>query len=212
MFLTIKVRRMWGAKTKNKAVDVWHTKAMLVDPKKTKITIIWKGESEMCKSEKNSKPVELDDPKILCTNEVSESLENAQSSPPSIAPKLTEAQNHLHSKENLEKMEQNLEIMELNPIEALNTITASENLVVAETTGSEAVAICETENSNLELISMEKEPENAMFLRILKKTRSRWYNDKQFAKIVRKMEKGKKLRGKEFDKVYMHIRNYCQYN
>jgi len=37
------VEKMWGFKKtkKSKAVKEWHTKAMLIDPKKTRVIIIW---------------------------------------------------------------------------------------------------------------------------------------------------------------------------
>jgi hypothetical protein len=67
-------------------------------------------------------------------------------------------------------------------------------------------------NRHNEFRASEKEALNVRFLRVLEKTRSKWYNDKQLTKIVQKMEKGKNLKRKEFDKVYMHIRTYCGYN
>ena len=50
------------------------------------------------------------------------------------------------------------------------------------------------------------------FLNALKNTRKFWDNDKHFTKIVQKMEKGKNLKRKEFDKVYTHIRDHFQHN
>jgi hypothetical protein len=45
---------VWGAKTKKKSsVDRWHSKAMLVDPKTTKITIIWAEVPETNQTEEN---------------------------------------------------------------------------------------------------------------------------------------------------------------
>jgi hypothetical protein len=304
---------MWWAKTKDKAVDVWHTKAMMVDPRKTKITMIWTETSDICENEEdsktqtlnleannpkiikapnacndkdleaanlyfeaaelnfktkesnmdktidsdestenfetpklnieitepeaieapkaafsgenvknaltnladlesNSETEELYDAKILSTNEFSESLENDQLNPLSMASYVTEAHSPIQSKEDMGEMEQNREAVELVSTEALNTIASSENLTGAELNGTEAVTIYETEDGNFKSMPVEKEPENAMFLRVIEKTRSEWYNDKKFAKIVKKMEKGKKLKRKEFDEVYMRIRNYCQYN
>jgi hypothetical protein len=46
------------------------------------------------------------------------------------------------------------------------------------------------------------EPQNATFLETIRKTRATWENDKELAKIVKKMEKGKNLKKKEFDKVH----------
>lgn len=303
---------MWGAKNKIKAVDVWHTKAMLVDPKKTKITIIWSTASETCENEKNFETralnIETDDPKItmapntnqakdleaanqnletvepnfqtmesnidetpdfdettetmettklniettkpeaiealevtlpkgivektfenledmesccetaeiedstiLSTDETSDSLEHAKPSIQSMTSEQIELQNAVQSKEDMGIIEQNLEVTEQKQSEDLNTIFSSEDLTVKQTNEIEAVIACE-EDSNFDLNPIEKVSENAMFLGVLEKTRSKWFNDKRFAKIVRKMEKGKKLKGKEFEEVYLHIRNYCQYN
>jgi len=44
------------------------------------------------------------------------------------------------------------------------------------------------------------------FLATVGKTHSNWENDKQFTKIIRKMEKGKNLKKKEFDKLYFILR------
>ena len=303
---------MWWAKTKNKSVDVWHTKAMMVDPRKTKITMIWIETPDICENKEdpetqtlnleannpkiikapnpcnakdleaanldfeaaelnfktkeanmdetidsdestenletpklnikitepeaveapkaafsgenvknaltnladlksNSETEELDDTEILNTNEFSEILENEQLNPPSIASCMIEAHSPIRSNEDMGEMEKNLETVELISPETLNTIASSENLVVADSL-AEAVIMHETEDSIFESMPVEKESENVMFLRVLEKTRSEWYNDKKFAKIVKKMEKGKKLKRKEFDEVYMRIRNYCQYN
>ena len=303
---------MWWTKTKCKAVGVWHTKAMMVDPKKTKITMIWNATSDICENkddtetqtlnleandpmiiiapnvcnakdseaanldfeaaelnfntnesnmdkiidfdestenidtpkldieitepeatkapktafsdenmknasanladpESNSQTEELDDTESLSTKEFSEILENEQLNPPNMASYVTEAQSPIQSKEDMGEMEQNLETAELVSTEALNTIFSSENLV-AECSATEEVTMYETEDAKFEPMHVEKEPENAMFLRVLEKTRLKWHNDKKFAKIVKKMEKGKNLKRKEFNEVYTRIRNYCQYN
>ena len=70
---------------------------------------------------------------------------------------------------------------------------------------------CETNESTYEMVYTDQEPLNAKFLRALEKTRILWDNDKQLTKIVQKMQKGKNLKRKEFDKVYFHIREYLQY-
>ncbi len=303
---------MWWAKTKQKPVDVWHTKAMMVDPRKTKITLIWKATSDiheteedpeaqplnlkannpktiktpnMCKAkdseaanldfkaaelnfktkdsnmaktidsdentenfdpskmdsevaepdaievpntcfsdenvknaltnladlESNSQTEELDNAEILSTNDFSEILEHEQLNAPSKASYATEAQSLIQSKEDMGEMEQNLETVELVSTETLNAVGSPENLPVADSV-AEACTMYETEDGNFESMLAEKEPENVMFLRVLEKTRSEWCDDKKFAKIVKKMEKGKNLKRKEFDEVYMRIRNYCQYN
>ena len=63
-------------------------------------------------------------------------------------------------------------------------------------------------NFSFSVMSVDLEPLNVKFLRALEKTRKLWVNDKQFAKIVKKMEKGKNLKRKEFDKVHTHLQNY----
>jgi hypothetical protein len=304
---------MWWAKTKGKAVGVWHTKAMMVDPKKTKITMIWNTTSDICETEEdpetqtlnleanepkitiapnmcnakdseaanrdfeaadlnfktnesnmdktidfdestenletpkldieitepeateapktafsdesvknaltnltdqesNSQTEEADDTETLSTNEISKILENEQLNPPNMASYVTEAHSPIRSKEDMGEMEQNLETAELVSTEALNIIVSSENLTVAVCKVTEDVTTHETEDANFESMPVEKEPENVMFLSVLNKTRLKWHNDKKFAKIVKKMEKGKNLKRKEFDEVYTRIRNYCQYN
>ena len=306
---------MWGAKTKNKAVDVWHSKAMLVDPRKTKIIITWSTASEISENEKNSETralnIETNDQKsnrasnsnqaknieaanqnletvkpnfqkmesidetpdfyettetvkttklniettklettkpkaikalkatlpkenventfknlkdmesccetaeiefsLISKDKTSDSLENTKLSMQTMTSEQIEPQNAVQSKEDVGITEQNLEVTEVKQPEDLNTIFSSKNLTVEQTKGIETVMACE-EDDNFDLNPIEEVSENAMFLRVLEKTRSKWFNDKRFAKIVRKMEKGKKLKGKEFEEVYLHIRNYCQYN
>jgi hypothetical protein len=48
---------------------------------------------------------------------------------------------------------------------------------------------------------VENDPLTYRFLETLRKTKKNWRNDKEFTKIVKKMEKGKNLKGKEFSKV-----------
>ena len=57
---------------------------------------------------------------------------------------------------------------------------------------------------------MEQELLNS-FLSAVIKTRKSWNNDKQFQKIAEKMEKGKNLKRKEFEKVYSILREQGQY-
>jgi hypothetical protein len=45
------------------------------------------------------------------------------------------------------------------------------------------------------------EPPTDRFLETLRKTRTNWQNDKELAQIVKKMEKRKNLKKKEFSKV-----------
>ena len=58
---------------------------------------------------------------------------------------------------------------------------------------------------------MEQEILTSKFLRTLRKTHANWESDKQFTKIIKKMEKGKNLKRKEFDKVYFLIRERGKY-
>ena len=44
--------------------------------------------------------------------------------------------------------------------------------------------------------------QNTRFLKTIKKTRSSWEHDREFMKIVQKMEKGKNLKKNEFDKIH----------
>jgi len=46
---------------------------------------------------------------------------------------------------------------------------------------------------------------NSRILKTFTKTHKNWENDKQLAKIVKKIEKGKNLKKKEFSKVYWAI-------
>ena len=49
---------------------------------------------------------------------------------------------------------------------------------------------------------MEQEILTSRFLKTIKKTQSNWESDKQFSKVIRKMEEGKNLKRREFDKIY----------
>jgi hypothetical protein len=48
---------------------------------------------------------------------------------------------------------------------------------------------------------VEHEPLTGRFLVTLRKNQPIWQHDKEFAKIVKKIEKGKNLKNKEFSKV-----------
>jgi hypothetical protein len=52
---------------------------------------------------------------------------------------------------------------------------------------------------------MQLEQQNARFLNILIKNREDWKHNKDFAKIVEKMQKGKQLKKKEFTKIHWFI-------
>jgi hypothetical protein len=54
---------------------------------------------------------------------------------------------------------------------------------------------------------VQVEEQNALFLRTILQNRAGWKYDKEFAKIVTKMEKGKNLKKKEFDKIHWLIWN-----
>jgi hypothetical protein len=49
---------------------------------------------------------------------------------------------------------------------------------------------------------LKHEPSNDRFLETLRKNRTNWETDKDLAKIVKKMGKGKNLSKKEFSKVH----------
>jgi len=49
---------------------------------------------------------------------------------------------------------------------------------------------------------MQLEQQNARFLAAIIKIRPRWEHDKEMNKIVKKMEKGKGLKKKEFAKIH----------
>ena len=108
LLLTITVRRMWGKKSKNKAVDLWRTKALLIDPRKTKLTIICRTTSKTSKTEKTSEIQALN----IKTDEPNQG----------IALDLAEAQNAIQSKEDIRTMEQNRETSKFSLLEAFNTI------------------------------------------------------------------------------------------
>lgn len=59
---------------------------------------------------------------------------------------------------------------------------------------------------------MEQKLVISRFLAAVGKTRSSWENDKQFTKILRKMEKGKNLKKKEFNKLYFILRERGQFH
>jgi len=107
LFLTIVARRMWGAKKANKAVDLWHTKAMLIDPRKTKLTIICNTEPTS-KTEKSLEILSLD----VKTSKPKQSTVLG----------LAETQTVVQSKQDTRKMEQNLEHRKFILLEAFNTI------------------------------------------------------------------------------------------
>ena len=104
---------MWGTKARNKAVDLWHAKAMLIDPRKTKLTIIWSKTSKTSKTEKTSEIQALN----IKTDEPNQN----------IAWDLAEAQNAVQSKEDIRTMKQNRETTKFVLLEAFNTIFPPKN-------------------------------------------------------------------------------------
>ena len=103
---------MRGAKNTNKAVDSWHTKAMLIDPRKTKLTIIWNTEPTR-KTEKN---LEIQALKVK-PNKPKQRMVLG----------LVKAKTVVQSKEDTRKIEQNLEHRKFILLEAFNTIFPPKN-------------------------------------------------------------------------------------
>ena len=104
--------RMWGAKTKNKAVNLWHIKAMLIDPKKTKLTIIWSTAPNTHETEITSEIEELN----VKTNEPNQSL----------ASDLAEVRNVDQSREDTGIIDQKRE-PKFSLLEAFNTVFPLKN-------------------------------------------------------------------------------------
>jgi len=52
---------------------------------------------------------------------------------------------------------------------------------------------------------VQLEQENARFLNVILKNRENWKHDKEFTKIVEKMQKGRNLKKKEFAKIHWFI-------
>ena len=246
---------------------------MLVDPRKTEITIIWAEMPETCESQENLGNIALNsktkestiiaqastkyaeeglktvdlkfeiaenffgtepDPKIAEPNTIEKqdfyeatSEQTSETLRPETAKTRstndgvetvehsilqnsdwdrTETQADSETAADLETTEQNPE--SIAPACSTVSTTTVEYFKDEESAGMNATDAYESMDCDCELMATEKEPLNIRFLRVLEKTRSKWYNDKQLAKIVQKMEKGKNLKRKEFDRVYMHIRTY----
>jgi hypothetical protein len=192
LYLKIDVNIMWPAKTKrSKALKIWHDKAMLIDPRKTEIEIIWTPETS---TYGNHEDLRADAPEMK-----------------TVKPCVVEVLEVHEAGEDTIMADCNLVNSKLGSSVPLCSATV-EQLSGEETSGTEASNIYEADDRAYELIAAEKGSLNLQFLRALEKTSSKWCNDKQLAKIVKKMEKGKNLKRKEFDKVYMHIRTYCGCN
>ena len=54
---------------------------------------------------------------------------------------------------------------------------------------------------NYQEVFLAHEPITNRFLETLRKNQTNWQNDKEFVKIVKKMEEGKNLKKKEFSRV-----------
>jgi hypothetical protein len=145
-----------------------------------------------------------------CVREIAEDLEVFEPEKQNSSSSLAESENGWESKEDIEILKENVEMLELNLPEEANTIAPTDELAAVDSNGGEDVNNPEIAENGYDFIFAEKEPLNVQFLRVLQKTRSKWCYDKKFAKIVQKMEKGKKLKRKEFDQVYLHIHTYCQ--
>lgn len=52
---------------------------------------------------------------------------------------------------------------------------------------------------------MKFEQQNALFLNAIIKNREDWKHNKEFAKIVEKMQKGRNLKKKEFAKIHWFL-------
>jgi hypothetical protein len=276
LYLKIAVKDVWGSKTKqSKAIKKWHNKAMLVDPRKVEITIIWAEMPKTYESQENLGNIALNSKTKESTIIAGASTQDTEEGLKAVDPKFEIAENFFATESDSKIVEPNTiekqdsyeaafeQTSETLRPEAAKTISTNDGVETLETldtilqnsewdtietqADSETVADLETTEQNpesiapvcstvstttieylkdeesvrmkatdayesvdyaCELIAKEKEPLNIRFLRVLEKTRSKWYNDKQLAKIVQKMEKGKNLKRKEFDRVYMHIRTY----
>ena len=305
---------MWGSKLKKtKAVDRWHTKAMLVDPKKTKITMLWASEPEACEipkdlaieepkrdvpesnlaetlneeaakedfetdsqdtafGDRNLEPTELDigtaESIPAETPEMGDPMDNLEAGAPNLEnfdTNVTETQNvgdlteshqsTLFSVDNMEiqvestgtdiienssskdnvnletqdsEMQsiasnvaepegtcgsaENLEVGNPRVSKEPNTIASPDDLDFAEPQETESGNAAETAEDPCEFAPLEKVSLNVQFLKALENTRSMWDSDEKFMKIVQKMKKGKSLKRKEFERVYLHIHTYCRYH
>jgi hypothetical protein len=163
-------------------------------------------------AEQTSETLRSETAETLSTNDVTETLETIYPILQNAEWDRVEAHVDCETAADLETTEQNPESMEPPCSTAPNPTATVEYLKGGESMGMGATDAYEPEDCANELIATEKESLNIKFLRVLDKTRSKWYNDKQLAKIVQKMEKGKNLKRKEFDRVYTHIRTYCGYN
>lgn len=258
---------MWGSRPKGiKARKIWHKRAMLVDPKKTKISIIY---TSVPRTAENVEKIEPADSRLGIADSSLET-QNAvglaeNSSVPSIyrdyfsqSTELTSNVGTVDSdvevvESELESVEPMVKSVELEVVEAVDTDVSVEDVVEEpiledvdlETDASDVSGLVESggieepksgtvkeglkiwpaladselnvaeetdaydaTNFSFSVMSVDLEPLNVKFLRALEKTRKLWVNDKQFAKIVKKMEKGKNLKRKEFDKVHTHLQNY----
>jgi len=306
---------MWGSKLKKrKAVDNWHTKAMLVDPKKTKITMLWAAEPETCEVGEDLK-AEASVPGVEELPIVTEAfkanvaveslgtrdqqlgsagnLEPVEPSPETLESPVAETPSASEPAENLEVERLNLETLESDVAEAQSTVdfaggfdvalsdvddvelgssdlglglaetpcsgesdgtlempisdlqsgvsnlaesekpceptetsvaveqkvpeasleaASPESLKAPEAIEHEAADTLEVDDSVYDVVFEGKEPVNMQFLRALENTRSMWDSDEKLTKIVQKLKKGKNLKRKEFERVYLHIHTYCRYH
>jgi len=205
---------MWRPKSKSgTGAKKWHTKAMLVDPKKTRIIMTW---SEITNENDTARNLETEEPnmetaeKDLNSTESSDSVESPTSDF-SENPVLETKVEPPKTREPLEELTIEPDVIDAEPKSVAPPVENTEtNIGLSEPNLMEATSACETTETTLDLPKAH-ERANAKFLRALEKTRILWDNDKQFTKIVQKMQKGKNLKRKEFDKVYFYIQEYLQY-
>ena len=57
----------------------------------------------------------------------------------------------------------------------------------------------------MEVVCLQLEQQHTMFVNVLVKNHEKWKHNKEFAKIVEKMQRGKQLKKKEFAKIHWFI-------
>ncbi len=212
---------MWRSKPKIRtAVTTWHRKAMLVDPRKTKIIMSWTTVTP----EANENIENLQIEKVDSVRQNSKIAES--SSTPNVACNMES----LFTENTYENLitETVMEIPEtpdlVEEVTTASIIEVPEPLAPEPSTEYELSEVKEEtiqpdltqtttweEKQTYDMVFTDPEPANLKLLRAVEKTRILWENQKQYAKIVKKMQKGKNLKRKEFDKVHFYIREYLQY-
>ncbi len=213
---------MWRSKPKKRtAVSTWHTKAMLVDPRKTKIIMSWTTETpeanentenlQTVKPEgatmENNSITELSSTLDIVDNTESLSKENAEES------LITETAIEIPETPDLVEEVTTESIIEAPETPALDPpIEYEQEEPKAEAPQPNLTQTKTWENTQIhDIVFTDPEPANLKLLRAVEKTHILWNNEKQYTKIVQKMKKGKNLKKKEFDKVHFYIQEYLQY-